>query len=189
MNFLWLKKVSFVSRTVLNIISSLILTENNSRKKTTFFDLKHGLTPLEKCDFLGLWKNTFFRAKKRFLFYLAHYLTLFLVLFWPKTTQEKKNTFFDQKHGLTPLEKWDFWDFKRLTFYGQKRFLFFLEHYLTLFLVSFWLKTSQEKNYIFWPKAWVNPFGKMRFLGLWKIEFFMAKKGLVLYLKHFKHYF
>ena len=120
MNFLWLKKVSFVSRTVLNIISSLILTENNSRKKTTFFDLKHGLTPLEKCDFLGLWKNTFFRAKKRFLFYLAHYLTLFLVLFWPKTTQEKK--------------------------------------------------------YIFWPKAWVNPFKKMRFLGLRKIDFLWPKK-------------
>ena len=51
LNFLWPKKVSFRSGTLLNIISSLILTEDNSRKKTTFFDQKHGLTPLEKCDF------------------------------------------------------------------------------------------------------------------------------------------
>ena len=44
------KKVSFLSKTLLNIISSLILTENNN-KKITFSDQKHGLTPLEKCDF------------------------------------------------------------------------------------------------------------------------------------------
>ena len=87
---------------------------------STFFNQKHGLTPLEKCDFLGLWKITFFMAKQRFLFYLAHYLTLFLVLFWPKTTQEIKS--------------------------------------------------------IFWPKAWVNPFGKMRFLRLRKIDFLWPKK-------------
>ena len=36
LNFLWPKKVSFLFRTLLNIISSLILTENNSRKKLHF---------------------------------------------------------------------------------------------------------------------------------------------------------
>ena len=49
--FLWPKKVSFLSTTFLNIISSLILTENKKKKKNTLFDQKHGLTPLEKCDF------------------------------------------------------------------------------------------------------------------------------------------
>ena len=64
--FLGPKKVSFRSRTLLNIISSLILTENNSRKKTTFFDQKHGLTPLEKCDFWDFERLHFFMAKKGF---------------------------------------------------------------------------------------------------------------------------
>ena len=42
----------------------------------------------------------------------------------------EKLAFFDQKHGLTPLEKCDFWDFERLNFFnGYKRFLFYLEHY------------------------------------------------------------
>ena len=71
LNFLWPKKVSFLSRTLLNIISGLILTENNSRKKTTFFDQKHGLTPLEKCDFWDFKRLHFFRAKKGF-FSISH---------------------------------------------------------------------------------------------------------------------
>ena len=144
---------------------------------STVFDRKHGLTPLEKCDFLGLWKITFFRAKKRFLFYLAHYLTLFLVLFWPKTTQEKKYIFWP-KAWVNPFGKMRYLGLWKITFfYGQKRFLFVLEHYYTLFLVLFWPKTTEEKKLHFLTKSMVNPFGKMRFLGLWKITFFRAKKG------------
>ena len=62
--FLWPKKVSFRFRTLLNIISSVILTENNSRKKTKFFDQKHGLTPLEKCDFWDFERLNFLWPKK-----------------------------------------------------------------------------------------------------------------------------
>ena len=48
-----------------NIISGLILTENNSRKKYLFRP-KHGLTPLEKCDFWDFERLYFLRAKKGF---------------------------------------------------------------------------------------------------------------------------
>ena len=41
----------------------------------------------------------------------------------------KKLAFFDQKHGLTPFEKCDFWDCEKFCFYGQKEFVFFLEYY------------------------------------------------------------
>ena len=67
-DFLWAKKVSFLSRTLLNIISSLILTENNSRKKTTFFDQNHGLTRLEKCDFWDFERLHFYGQKGFFSF-------------------------------------------------------------------------------------------------------------------------
>ena len=41
----------------------------------------------------------------------------------------KKLAFLDQNYGLTPLEKFDFWDVKNFFFYSQKKFLFYLEHY------------------------------------------------------------
>ena len=37
---------------------------------------------------------------------------------------KKKITFFDQKRGLTPLEKCDFWDFERLNFLWPKKVSF-----------------------------------------------------------------
>ena len=58
----------------------------------------------------------------------------------------------------------------------SKKVLLYLEHYLTLFLVLFSPKTSKEKIGIFLPIAWVNPFGKMGFLRLWKIWFLYSKK-------------
>ena len=63
MKFLWPKKVSFLSRTSFNIICNLILTENKKRKNT-FFDQNHGLTPLEKCDFWDFERLKFLWPKK-----------------------------------------------------------------------------------------------------------------------------
>ena len=72
-DFLWRKKISFLSRTGLNIISSLILTENNARKKTTFFDQKHGLTSLGKCDFWDFERLNFLGPKKGLVLYLKRF--------------------------------------------------------------------------------------------------------------------
>ena len=127
LDFLWPKKVSFLSGTLLNIISSLILTENNSRKKTTFFDQKHGLTPLEKCDFWDF-KRLHFLVPKKVSFLSRTLFNIISGLILTENNSRKKNTFFDQKHGLTPLEKSDFWDFERLNFLWPKKVSFFLEH-------------------------------------------------------------
>ena len=61
----------------------------------------------------------------------------------------KKLAFFDQKHGLTPFEKCDFSNFKNIFFHSQKKFPFYLDHYLSLFLVMFSAKTDNEKIGIF----------------------------------------
>ena len=60
----------------------------------------------------------------------------------------KKVAFFNQKHGLT-LAQMRFFRLKKKTFYGQKKFPFYLDHYLTLYLVLFKAKTNNEKNCIF----------------------------------------
>ena len=66
--------------------------------------------------------------------------------------------FFDQKHGLSPLEKCDYLDFEKFCF-------------------LFWPNLNKRKRGIFGLKAWVNAFGKVQFFGLWKIIFFKVKKG------------
>ena len=60
------KKVSFLSRTLLYRIFSLILSENKKMKKLPFYDQKHGLTPLKKYDFWDNQKFLFSLSKKSF---------------------------------------------------------------------------------------------------------------------------
>ena len=80
-----------------------------------FFDQKHGLTPLEKCHFWDFERLNFFGPKKCFVLYLKRFKHYFWSYFDRKQLK-KKTTFFDQKHGLTPLEKCDFWDFQKFFF-------------------------------------------------------------------------
>ena len=44
---------------------------------------------------------------------------------------------YDQKYGLTPLKNAILGTFKNLGFHSQKKILFYLEHYYTLFLALF----------------------------------------------------
>ena len=53
------RKVFFLPRTLLNLVSSLILSENKHMKKLAFLDQKHGLTPLAKSDFWDCQKFLF----------------------------------------------------------------------------------------------------------------------------------
>ena len=92
-------------------------------KKTTFFDKKHGLTSLGKCDFWDFERLNFFGPKKGLVLYLKRFKHYFQSYFYRKQLK-KKNTFFDHKHGLTPLGKCDFWDFERLNFLWLKKVSF-----------------------------------------------------------------
>ena len=98
LDFLWPKKVSFLSGTLLNIISSLILTENNSRKKTTFFDQKHGLTPLEKCDFWDF-ERLHFLGPKKFSFLSCTLFNIISGLILTEKNSRKKIHFLTKSKG------------------------------------------------------------------------------------------
>ena len=107
-----------------SIISTLILTKSEQIKKMAFFDQKHGLTPLKKCVFLDFEKFCFLRSKKVFFFLCRvrkHYSRLILIKF----KQRKKLAFFDQKHGLTRLEKCNFLDFEKFSLLMPKKVSFF----------------------------------------------------------------
>ena len=58
---------------------------------------------------------------------------------------KKKITFFDQKCGLTPLEKCDFWDFERLNFLWPKK-VSFLSRTLLNIISSLILRENKQKK-------------------------------------------
>ena len=94
LHFLGPKKFPFLSHTLFNIISGLILTENNSRKKTKFFDQKHGLTRLEKCDFWDF-KRLHFLWPKKASFRAGTLLKIISSLILTENNSRKKTIFFD----------------------------------------------------------------------------------------------
>ena len=120
-------------------------------KKNSIFWPKAWVNPFGKMPVLRRWK-IFFNSQKKFVFCLKHHSTPFLVLFDRKQVK-KKNIYFDQKQGLTPLEKCHSWDFKKFRFYSQKRFLLYLKLYVALFPVLFWPKTNKEKKLHFFVQT------------------------------------
>ena len=96
-----------------NIVRDIFLTyiaQKKNLEKWPFLDQNHGLTPLEKCQFLDFLNflllqpiKTFFRqkiVKDIFLAYIA-----------PPKNIWKNGHFFNQSHGLTPLKKREFFEF------------------------------------------------------------------------------
>ena len=93
------------------------------KKKITVFYQKHGLTPLKKMRFLSPRKTKIFMAKKGF-FSIQNIIKHYFQSYFDGKQITEKITVFDQKHGLTPLEKCDFWDFERLKFSRPKKVCF-----------------------------------------------------------------
>ena len=81
---------------------------------------------------------------------------------------------FFQNHGLTHLEKWQFFNFLNLFFYSLERRFFVLEYRKGHFPMLYCRKKKDGKMAIFGPKPWVNPFGKMSIFVLFGLLVFIA---------------
>ena len=96
--------------------------------------------------------------------------------------------FLDQNHGLTPLQKCQFFDFlnflllqRRKVFFWSRissRRFFVLEYHKRHLPGLYCLKKHLEKWNVFGPKPWVNPFGKLSILPLFELLLFIAQKGV-----------
>ena len=125
------------------------------------FGPKPWLTQLEKCqffDFLIFWfldlRKAFFRSRiwsKTFSWSIL-----------PKKKKLEKWSFLDQNHGLTPLEKWQFFVFLNLLLsQPRKAFFRFIISKKTFSWPILKEKKEAAKMAMFVPKPWVNPFRKM----------------------------
>ena len=80
----------------------------------------------------------------------------------------------DQNHGLTPLEKSQFFHFLNCCFYNLARRFFVLEYLKTLFHGLYSLKTKDGKMANLGPKPWVNPFREIAIFPLFERPVFIA---------------
>ena len=98
-----------------------------------------------------------YRVQRRF-FALQYRKRYFPGLHCLKKKLEKW-PFFDQNRGLTPLEKFQLFDFWTSGFYRLGKRFFVLEYHKRYFPGLYCLKKKKvAKMAIFGPKRWVNPF-------------------------------
>ena len=92
-------------------------------QKWPFLDRNHGLTPLGKCQFFEFLNFLFYCLERRF-FVLECHKRHFPGLYCQKNKKLEKWPFFDQNHGLTPLEKCQFFDFLDFLFFKPRKAFF-----------------------------------------------------------------
>ena len=91
-------------------------------EKEPFLDRHHGLTPLEKCQFLYFWTSRSYTLERRF-FVLVYRKRHSPGIYYVKKKKLEKLPSLNQNHGLTPLEKCEFLDFLNFFFlYPRKAF-------------------------------------------------------------------
>ena len=135
------------------------------------FLLKLWVNPFGKISIVRLFEPVvFIRQKGVFLFWniVKH---IFLAYIGKKKDMEKW-PFFDQNHGLTPLEKAQFFDFLNVLFLQPRKTVF--RSKISLNTCS-WLilpKKKVRKMAIFGPKPWVNSFGNIYFFLLFDLVVF-----------------
>ena len=136
-------------------------------------DQNHTLTPLEKCQFFDFLNFLILYPERRF-FVLEYHKRHFPGLYYQKRKSWKKLAFLNQNHGLTPLEKCQFFDFLNFFFLHPRKAFFRFKISLKTFSWPILPKKKIGTMAIFGPKQWVNFFGKMSIFRLFELLVFIA---------------
>ena len=139
-------------------------------EKWSFLDQNYGLTPLEKFQFFDFFDFLFLYPRKAFFPSRISYRH-FPGLYCLKKKFEKW-PFLDQNHGLTRLQKCQFFDFLNFLFLYPRKAFFRSRMCKSCFPGLYCLKKKLEKWPFFWPKPWVNPFGIMSIFRLFGLPLF-----------------
>ena len=123
-------------------------------EKWQISDQNHGLTPLEKSQFFDFLNFFFFQPRKA-LFFFKYRRRHFPCLYCLKK-RLKNCGFLDQNHGLTSLEKCQFFDFLNFFFYNLESGCFVVEYRRRQFPGLYCLKKNW-KNGRFWTKIMGQP--------------------------------
>ena len=150
--FLQPRKALFRSRISRKTFSGLCCLKEKKLKTYSLLDQNHGLTPLEKCGFFAFLRLLFQKSSKGF-FFLEYRKKHFPGLHCLKKKNYENWPLLDQNHGLTSLEKCQFFDFFNFLFLSPRKAFFFLEYRKRHFSGLHCLKTKSWKNGRFWTKT------------------------------------
>ena len=147
---------------------TLLFEEKQIMKKIPFFTKS---IPFGKMRFWGVWKNFVFIVKKRVSVLFKILLNLILTLILSK----------NKIYGTA----------KNFYSYGKKKVSFFSFKVIEYFFHFYFDQIEIQKNLAFFDLKHgltlrVNPFRKMRFLGVWKFLFLSSKKKMfVFFLEYY----
>ena len=154
------------------------------------FGPKPQINPFGKMSIFRLFELVVFIAQKCFFFVLEYRKRHFPGLYCLRKKSWKNGHSSEQNHGLTPLEKCQFFDLLNLLFLQpRKEFFSFQNIVKDIFLGYIAKKKRLEK----WPfserKPWVNPFGKMSIFRPFELVVFIAQKRRFFLLEYCKRHF
>ena len=145
------------------------------------FGPKPCVNPFGTMSSFRLFELLFLIAQKGVLFFQNIVKDISLAYIAYKKKLEKWS-FLKQNHGLTPLEKCQFYEFLNFLFFIAQKDVFSLQNIVEKhFLAYIALKKKVGKIAIFGPKLWVNTFGKMSIFRLFELLVFIAQKGVFLF--------
>ena len=117
------------------------------------FGPKPWINPFGKMSIFRVFELSCFHSVEKRFFALEYRKRYFPGLYCKKIKKLKKWPFFDQNHGLTPLQKCQFFDVLNFLFLYPRR--------------GFFRSRISDK------KPWVNPFGKMSIFRLFDLLVFI----------------
>ena len=100
----------------------------------------------------------------------------------------KKLQLFDQRHGLPPFQKCQFWLLVKYMFILCKNACFLTTPWPNTFSACIWIKRNVKKVKNFDQHPGLNPFGKMPFCAFLHRRFRFSER-LVCYIKRRKSFF
>ena len=118
--FIAQKSVFSIQNIVKDILLAYIASKKNKFEKWPFLDQNHGLTPLEKWQFFAFLSFLFLQRRKAF-FRSKILLKTFSLPILSKKNKLEKWSFLDQNHGLTPLEKFQFFHLLNFLVFQPRR--------------------------------------------------------------------
>ena len=140
------------------------------------FGPKPWVNPFETMSIFRLFERLFYSLER--CFFVVEYLKRhFPGLYCLKKICWKNGHFFFQNHGLTLLEKCQFFDFLNLFFYSLKRCFFVLEYRKRRFPGLYCLNKKLEKWKFLDQSHGLTPLEKCQFLDFLNFLFLWPRKA------------
>ena len=131
----------------------------------------------KNCTSSTFWISCFYRPEGR-LFFQNTVKHIFLA-FFAKNQKMEKLPILDQKHGLTPLEKSQFFDSFNLLFLCSWKASFLSELSWNTLSCLILPKIKIWKTGNFWLKIWTNHSGKIPVFRFFEFPVFIEQKGVI----------